>query len=155
METAVATEPGELQTPISKIAVNTPESVSFTREGKTFFFKLFFALWVTVTIAFLVFFIRPIDVDPRFGLGVGALFAAIASEYVVASALPDSNVITLADQLHLIAFFFIFVTVAQSTYSLWLYETEKLAASKRLDRVFQILCPVAYLIANVVAVVRA
>jgi hypothetical protein len=130
-------------------------AVQFTREGNTFFFKLFFALWITVTIAFLVFFIRPIDVDPRFGLGVGALFAAIASEYVVASALPDSNVITLADQLHLIAFFFIFVTIAQSTVALWLYEAEKIAASKRLDRIAQLICPAAYLICNVVAVMRA
>ena len=127
-------------------------AVSFTREGGTFFFKLFFGLWICVAISFLVFFLKPTDVDPRFGLGVGALFAAIASMYVVSSSLPDSNVITLADMLHLIAFAFIFISVAQSTISLYYMQTEREALSKRLDRIFRVLAPVGYLVCNIVAV---
>lgn len=127
-------------------------AVSFTREGSTFFFKLFFALWVCVAVAFLAFFIKPTDVDPRFGLGVGALFAAIASQYVVTSGLPDSNVITLADRLHLIAFFFIFLSIAQSTWSLWLMQTDRPAPSLRFDRISRVVAPVAYFLANVIAV---
>ena len=130
-------------------------AVSFTREGGTFFFKLFFGLWITVAIAFTVFWIRPVDVDPRFGLGVGALFAAIASQYVVASALPDSNVITLADQLHLIAFAFIFISIAQSTISLWMFQAEQEARSKRFDNVFRVLAPASYILCNAVAVISA
>ena len=127
-------------------------AVSFTREGGTFFFKLFFGLWICVATSFLTFFLKPTDVDPRFGLGVGALFAAIASMYVVASSLPDSNVITLADLMHLIAFAFIFISVAQSTYSLWLMQTEREAQSKRLDRIFRVIAPLGYIICNVVGV---
>jgi hypothetical protein len=127
-------------------------AVAFSRQGATFFFKLFFALWVCTVIAFLAFFIKPTDVDPRFGLGVGALFAAIASQYTVASALPDSNVITLADQLHLIGFGFIFVSLAQSTFSLWLFQTEREKTSKLIDRVCRVVMPLAYVIANVWAV---
>lgn len=130
-------------------------AVSFTREGGTFFFKLFFGLWICVAISFLVFFLKPSDVDPRFGLGVGALFAAIASMYVVASSLPDSNVITLADMMHLIAFGFIFVSVAQSTISLYWFQTEREAKSKSFDRLFRVIAPVGYIIANVLAVVTA
>ncbi|MBL8949447.1 MAG: hypothetical protein JNK82_01630 [Myxococcaceae bacterium] len=129
-------------------------AVSFTRQGGTFFFKLFFGLWICCAIAFTVFWIRPSDVDPRFGLGVGALFAAIASMYVIASSLPDSNVITLADELHLIAFAFIFVTIAQSTLSLYWFQTEREAKSKSFDRLFRVLCPVGYIVLNVYAILH-
>lgn len=124
-------------------------AVAFTRTGMTFFVKLFFGLWACVLLALLAFFIRPTNVDPRFGVGVGALFGAIASQYVVASALPDSNVITLADKMHLVAFFFIILSVAQSTWALWLWENEKLDASRRLDGLFRWLAPVAYLATTV------
>lgn len=128
-------------------------AIAFTRHGSTFFFKAFFALWVCVVVAFLSFFIKPTDVDPRFGLGVGALFAAIAAQYTMVAALPDSNVITLADKLHLLGFGFIFVSLGQSTYSLWLFQTEREKQSKLLDRVSRAAFPLAYLLANVWAVV--
>ncbi len=124
----------------------------FDREGTSYFAKLFFGLWVAALIAFLAFFIKPTDVDPRFGLGVGAIFAAIASEYIVTSSLPDTNIITLADWLHLIAFAFIFVSIAQSTYSLWLFQNEQEAKSKRLDKLFVMVLPLSYVITNFVMI---
>ncbi len=121
-------------------------AVSFTRVGANFFIKLFFGLWACVLLSWLAFFMRPVNVDPRFGVGVGALFGAIASQYVVANALPDTNVITLADQMHLVAFFFIIVSVTQSTVSLWLWETERTETSRRLDMWFRAGMPLAYLV---------
>ncbi len=123
-------------------------AVTFTRVGANFFIKLFFGLWACVLLSILAFFMRPVNVDPRFGVGVGALFGAIASQYVVANALPDSNVITLADQMHLVAFLFIITSVTQSTVSLWLWETDRQVASHRLDVWFRIGMPVAYVIAT-------
>ncbi len=124
----------------------------FNREGTNYFAKLFFGLWVAVAISFLAFFIRPTDVDPRFGLGVGAIFAAIASEYIVTSSLPDTNIITLADWLHLVAFGFIFVSIAQSTWSLWLMQNGREERSKRLDKLFVVLLPTAYAVTNVLLI---
>lgn len=121
-------------------------AVSFTRVGANFFIKLFFGLWACVLLSYLAFFMRPVNVDPRFGVGVGALFGSIASQYVVANALPDNNVITLADQMHLSAFFFIIASVTQSTVSLWLFETERPEASKRLDTWFRVSFPIAYVL---------
>lgn len=125
------------------------QTLFFNREGTSYFAKLFFGLWVAVCIAFLAFFIKPTDVDPRFGLGVGAIFAAIASEYIVTSSLPDTNIITLADWLHLIAFAFIFGSVAQSTVSLWLFQNGAEARSKRLDKIFVVLLPASYALVNI------
>ena len=42
------------------------------------------------------------------------MFAAVASEYLVAASLPESNEVTLADKLHILSFAFIFVTLVES-----------------------------------------
>ncbi len=128
--------------------------LDLTRSGATYFVKVFFGVWVAASIAFLCFFIKPTNVDPRFGLGVGAIFAAIASEYTISSSLPEGGVATLADQVHLVAYLAIFVTLAQSTASLWLVEHGKEATSKRFDKLFAILLPFVYALSNVIVVAR-
>lgn len=109
-------------------------SLAVVRPGIGYFFKLFFGVFIAAVIAFLVFFIKPTDLDPRFGLGVGAIFAAVASEYVIASSLPDSNILTLADKLHILAFAFIFLSIAQSILSLRLFTAGREKASQALDK---------------------
>lgn len=96
-------------------------TIPLVRPNWGFFLKLFFGLFVATGISFLSFFIRPTDLDPRFGLGVGAIFASVASEYVVTSSLPDTTVLTMADVLHILAFVFIFLTLVESTFSLRIY----------------------------------
>lgn len=108
-------------------------SISAVRPGLGYFIKLFFGVMIAALIAFLAFFIKPTDLDPRFGLGIGAIFAAVASEYVITSALPDTNVMTLADKLHILAFIFIFLSLAQSTLSLKWYSDGKEKLSRRFD----------------------
>jgi hypothetical protein len=129
--------------------------MKFERRGLQYFLKLFFGLFIAALIAFLAFFIKPTEVDPRFGLGVGAIFAAVASEYVITSVLPDTGVISLADKLHIVAFAFIFLSLVQSTWSLKLFSSdddEKVEQSKKLDRISTVVFPVAYLIASGLAV---
>jgi hypothetical protein len=123
--------------------------IHLKREGLCFFIKLFFGLFVATAIAFLAFFIKPTDLDPRFGLGIGAIFAAIASEYVVVGVLPDSASITLADKLHILAFGSIFVSIAQSTWSLHLFSNGNEERSMRLDKLSAILLPLVYVALNI------
>lgn len=127
-------------------------SISIVRPGLGYFLKLFFGVFIAALISFLSFFIKPTDLDPRFGLGVGAIFAAVASEYVIASSLPDTNIITMADKLHIIAFSFIFLSIAESVISLRLFTTEKEAASKLLDRVGFISFLVLYIILSLLTI---
>jgi hypothetical protein len=112
-------------------------SVPLTRQGIGYFLKLFLGLFVATAIAFLAMFIRPTEVDPRFGLGIGAIFAAVASEYVVTASLPETNKLTMADMLHMLAFVFIFLSLVESTISLalWLTEDEaKIRLANCMDR---------------------
>jgi hypothetical protein len=108
-------------------------SIPVRRPGISYPIKLFWSLYLSVFVALLAFNIKPIDLDPRFGLGIGAVFAAMASAFVISSALPDGNQVTLADEVVMISIGFIVASVIQSIVSLRLFQAGKEKASFRLD----------------------
>ena len=87
------------------------------------YLKNFQALFASVAIAFIVFFIRPIHVDPRFGLGVGAFFAAIANNIYVGASLPPVGRFHLTAMVNALGLATIFLTLVQSTISLYIEDT--------------------------------
>ena len=127
--------------------------MEFRREGVRYFIKLFVGLFIAVAIAFLAFFIKPTEVDPRFGLGVGAIFAAVGSEYVVTGALAESATMSLADKLHIIAFVAIFVSLAQSAISLHWYSNDQEERSRRFDKRSLVVVSLGYLLMSLAAIV--
>jgi hypothetical protein len=105
------------------------------RGGIGLFAKMFQALFVSVAVALLTSFIKPTHVDPRFGLGVGGLFAVVANAYVVGSLSPETNDFSLADVVNLLGIVTILLSLAQSTMSLHVYENlDQPALSRRFDR---------------------
>jgi hypothetical protein len=76
-----------------------------------------------VAIAFIVVFIRPIHVDPRFGLGVGAFFAAITNNILVGTSLPPVGRFSLTAMVNALGLATIFLTLVQSTISLYIEDT--------------------------------
>jgi hypothetical protein len=106
--------------------------------------KLLSTVLAATLVAFIAFAIRPVDVDPRFGLPVGALFAVAASAFVVASSVPDSGVLTVADQMHMLSMLFIFGVLVQSAISLKWDEAELEARWKRADRIALTVFPLAF-----------
>ena len=96
-------------------------------------FKLITGLLVAFIISCCVFFIKPVNTDPRFGLSVGGLFAAIGNKYIVESKVPATNQITLLDNIHNLTFVYILLITILSVISLQIYE-KKTQASKKLSR---------------------
>jgi hypothetical protein len=109
------------------------------------FVKMFHALFVAVAIALLPCFIRPTDLDPRFGLGVGALFAAVANSYLIAALVPDTGEFSLADMVNLLGIVTILITLVESTVSLYLYDHRgERELSRSLDRTSFIVVSVGF-----------
>ncbi|MFM1770507.1 MAG: hypothetical protein RJA22_3036 [Verrucomicrobiota bacterium] len=111
--------------------------LSIAREGWAYGLKVFVGMLVSVGIGFCSLFIRPVDVDPRFGLGVGALFGVVGSEYVVSNIMPDSGRFSLADGLHCLSLVIVLLLIIISTLSLRLWhshETEGPLRSRAFDR---------------------
>jgi hypothetical protein len=93
--------------------------------------KLLSTVILATAVAFVSFMVKPSDLDARFGMGVGALFAVAASAFVVSASVPDSASLTIADKLHMVALGFIFVTLLISALCLRLevHGREELAFS--------------------------
>ena len=109
-------------------------SLDISREGFTYFIKLMIGAIISTLISLLSFFIKPINLDPRFGLGVGGLFGVIASEFVILSTLPPMSIITIADLIHILSLLYIITSIIISIVSLRFYENGKVELSIKIDK---------------------
>lgn len=117
------------------------------RWGWGFYLKMFVALFAAVGVALIAFFIKPSDVDPRFGLGIGALGAVIVNTYVTSTLVPDTGVLTLADLVNHVAIVTITLSLMQSAISLYLYERR---GKKELSRFFDTVSFPVFLVGYVI-----
>jgi len=123
--------------------------IPMTRPGYGYCLKLFLGLFAATLLAFAMFFLKPTD-DARFSLGVGAIFATVASEYIVAACLPATNVLTLADALHMLALATICLAIIGSIVSLALVRIGRERISVRVDRSLFVILLVTFAISSVV-----
>lgn len=126
----------------SSVVIDIP----IQRDGLGYFFKLLGTVFLSAAVAFLCFFIKPDNHDPRFGLGVGGIFAVVASNFVLSSMLPETSEVTMGETLLLMTMAFIFISILESVISLKIFEKDNINASKRLDLIFGICMPIIYLI---------
>jgi hypothetical protein len=112
--------------------------------------RLFQALWVSVAVALLALFIKPIMIDCRFGLPIGAFFASVSNNSVVSSVVPRAAGRTLSDMITSLSLLTIFLVLVQSVIALYLFDTlgrEQLA--RKFDRVSFVVILLGYLIVSV------
>lgn len=110
-------------------------SISLDRTSYGPLFKSFWISALAVLLGLLAFLIKSDDLDARFGMGVGSIFAASANAFVITDALPPTTAVTLAEQINLIAVGVIFVAVFLSIFSLRLRYRGHEDKSLTMDRV--------------------
>ena len=115
------------------------------------YFPLFQALFASVAICMIVFFIKPIHVDPRFGLPVGAFFATVSNNIYVATLLPPAERVTLVQMINAISIVTIFLTLVQSAISLYLLDSMgRDRFSRVFDRVSFVVLGFGYAVLNLI-----
>ena len=100
---------------------------------KLTFIKLFLPVFLSVLIALLTFLIEPIDLDPRFGVGVAAIFGAVSSMLVANSSIPETPYFSLSDKIHLTSLCFIFISIFVSCIVLKIYKAKGKKAAGKID----------------------
>lgn len=119
--------------------------------GTSVYFRLFITLFAAVAVSVIVFFIKPLHVDPRFGLPVGAFFAATGNNIYVGTLLPLSERVTLAQMVNAVTVVTILLILIQSAISLRIFDS---MGRERFSRVFDIVSFVvivsAYLALNLI-----
>jgi hypothetical protein len=130
-------------------------TIPIERNGIALFFKLFTGLAVSFFIALFSLKINISEADGRFGVCVGALFAALANMYIVNSNLPVVSQFSYMDQAHVITIFLILALFISSIYSLKYSKSGKVKKSRRLDSYAFYSILIVYLILNTVILLIA
>jgi hypothetical protein len=126
--------------------------VSLARDGYGPLLKQFWIAALSVLLGLLAFRIKATDLDARFGLGVGSIFAASANAFVVTDSLPKTTIVTLAEQINFLAIGAIFLCVFMSIRSLRMCYAGKEEQSEKSDRLWMVVIGVGYILANVFVV---
>ncbi len=119
------------------------------------FLKIFIGMYISFLIAMVGFAPNPWEVEPRFGLPVGGLFAAVGNKYIIDSVLPESASFTLVDILHSLTFFAIFAILVVSAICLRLYDKEKTEQCLRMNKIGSRWVAIIYVLVNVILVAHA
>lgn len=148
---------GDISTPTgnrseySRFVINI--SIKRTNYGAAI--KLLSTVLLAVAVAFAAFTVKSSNLDARFGMGVGALFAVAASGFVAASAVPDAGSMTVADEMHMVALGFIFASLCVSSYCLKMEQAGREAIAERIDNVCKYAFPIVFYAWAFVTVLRA
>ena len=88
------------------------------------------------------------NIDSRFGLSVGSLFAVIGNKYIIDSSLPETTTFTLVDTLHGITLVFIFAVITATAYSIQVAKKKSIEKANRFDMIIAQILLAIYLILN-------
>ncbi len=119
------------------------------------FMKIFIGMYIAFLIATISFAVPPPELEPRFGLPVGGLFAAVGNKYIIDSLLPETSQFTLVDTLHTITFLSIFAILVVSAMAFNLHENGREEASLRVNKVGTWLVVSVYIATNLLFIVMA
>ncbi len=98
--------------------------IAIREPGKALYVKMFLGTFAAVAICLLSFLVGPNQTGPRFSIGIGAFFAAVASTYVVSRLIPRTGTVGLTDYVMATSLVTIFLAVLTSTMTVKLAETE-------------------------------
>lgn len=130
-------------------------SMDIDRNAWGLFLKIFVGMYIAFLIAMVSFAPHPDELEPRFGLPVGGLFAAVGNKYIIDSILPESTTFTLVDSLHAITFFTIFAILVVSAICLKLIDRERKELALRVNRIGSRLIGLIYVGANITLILSA
>ncbi len=122
------------------------------RDSWGLFVKIFIGMYISFLIAMVSFAPKPTELEPRFGLPVGGLFAAVGNKYIIDPVLPESSSFTLVDNLHTITFFAIFAILMVSAFSLKFNDWGKDKISEQVDKIGARLIVLLYVALNLLFV---
>ena len=125
------------------------------RDAWGLFMKLFVGMYIAFMISCISFLISLDNAEPRFGLPVGGLFAAVGNKYIIDSLLPETSEMTLVDSLHSITFVYIFLIISLSATTLILYNREKIDVAKKVNKWSFIALVGSYVLINFIMVMLA
>jgi len=129
--------------------------MNIERDAWGLFAKIFIGMYIAFLIAIISFTPKPSELEPRFGLPVGGLFAAVGNKYIIDSLLPESSDFTLVDTLHALTYLAIFACLLVSAIALKYNDKNKVNESLKVNTRGAKLVIGIYVIANIFFIILA
>lgn len=126
--------------------------MTLERSALGLFLKLFVGMYISFLIAMVSFLIHPKDVEPRFGLPVGALFAAVGNKYIIDSLLPETSSFTLVDSLHTLTFGAVFLTIFVSAFALSAFRKKDITKYRKINKVGGLIVFLSFVFLNLLLI---
>jgi hypothetical protein len=120
------------------------------RDAWGLFMKIFIGMYIAFMISTVSFTPHPSELEPRFGLPVGGLFAAVGNKYIIDSLMPESSSFTLVDTLHALTFLSILATLIISAVVLKLHDNQKNELALKVNRVCSLIVVALYVLLNII-----
>lgn len=131
--------------PYSRIVLTVP----VTRPVVAMTIKTFVPIILIIVCASLVFFVRPVYVEGRIGLGITALLTLVALQLSATSGLPDVDYLTMLDKVYLLAYLFIILALTRIVATSWKGEhADHQEIISRNDRRWVVWLLAAYVLGN-------
>lgn len=127
-------------------------NMDIERDAWGLFAKIFIGMYIAFLISIISFTLRPSELEPRFGLPVGGLFAAVGNKYIIDSLLPESTSFTLVDTLHTVTFLGILGTLLVSAISLKYFDNGQVEKSIAANRIGSRIVIISYVVINLLLV---
>jgi len=125
------------------------------RDAWGLFMKIFLGMYIAFLISIISFTPHPSEMEPRFGLPVGGLFAAVGNKYIIDSLLPESSSFSLVDTLHALTFIAIFGTLLVSAIALKQFDNGNKELAEKTNRGGAKIVVVLYIALNIVFITLA
>jgi hypothetical protein len=81
--------------------------------------KVILPIFLVVACAALVFFIHPIYVEGRIGMGITALLTLVALQLTSNSQMPENDYLMMVDKLFFAAYIFVILSLSQAVRTSW------------------------------------
>ncbi len=124
-------------------------NIGIRRDALGLFWKMFLGMYISFLIAYVCFYIHADNIDSRFGLAVGSLFAVIGNKYIIDSALPESITFTLVDTLHGLTLLFILAVITSTVIATQLARQDRMKRANRFDMIAAQALLLIYVILNI------
>lgn len=144
-------EPGFEKQKFSTFAIE----MDIDRKAIGLFLKIFLGMYFAFMIALVSFLSDTNELEPRFGLPVGGLFAAVGNKYIIDSLLPESSQFSLVDILHSLTFLGIFGILTVSAVALKLHNQEQVDRAHRINKIGAVVVIFGYIAANIYYILTA
>lgn len=128
---------------------STYSSLAYTifikRNYAPYVIKFLIPLMIILTLAYLVFFIPPLQLELAASLTVTSLIAAIAFQWTISDDLPEIGYLTKVDKIYFWGYFLIMVAMVQTIYTYKLEIAKKSDLAYKIEIIGRVLFPILFI----------